>query len=252
MNRSRAKQYGLNLSEYALGAMLSPEVSPSGTTTPPTTRQRRHHLDIHRVRRSPAAVERHVAAAVQREHHLARLQHQPISTSPCPTAIVRFLESDTQTKLIAKPQLRGAEGNKMTLNLGDEIPIVTTSYTPIATGGARREPAELVSVDRTSASTSTSRQFASRSKATSCIDLIVESSSRGSDVNIARHQLSVVRIAEGQRPAATARRRIESARGAAARGRAQSAGRIPRRHQRARPASSCFRATTRPSDRPTS
>ena len=39
-----------------------------------------------------------------------------------PTAIVRFLESDTQTKLIAKPQLRGAEGNKLTLNLGDSDP----------------------------------------------------------------------------------------------------------------------------------
>jgi ATP-binding cassette subfamily F protein 3 len=30
-------------------------------------------------------------------------------------AIMKFLESDTQTKLVAKPQLRGAEGNKMTL-----------------------------------------------------------------------------------------------------------------------------------------
>ena len=27
-----------------------------------------------------------------------------------PTAIVRFLETDTNTKLVAKPQLRGAEG----------------------------------------------------------------------------------------------------------------------------------------------
>ena len=29
-----------------------------------------------------------------------------------PTAVVRFLESDTQTKLVAKPQLRGAEGHE--------------------------------------------------------------------------------------------------------------------------------------------
>ena len=57
-----------------------------------------------------------------------------------PTAIVRFLESDTHTKLVAKPQLRGAEGTKLTLNLGDEIPIVSTSYTPIATGGAGVNP----------------------------------------------------------------------------------------------------------------
>src|SRR6185369_4051799 len=33
VNRNRAKQYGLNLSEYAIGAVLSPEVSPGATTT---------------------------------------------------------------------------------------------------------------------------------------------------------------------------------------------------------------------------
>src|SRR6185295_317313 len=57
-----------------------------------------------------------------------------------PTAIVRFLESDTSTKVIAKPQLRGAEGTKLTLNVGNSIPVISTSYTPIATGGAGVNP----------------------------------------------------------------------------------------------------------------
>jgi len=39
-----------------------------------------------------------------------------------PAAFVRFLESDTNTKLVAKPQIRGVEGQKITMNLGDEIP----------------------------------------------------------------------------------------------------------------------------------
>ena len=52
-----------------------------------------------------------------------------------PTAIVRFLESDTHTKLVAKPQLRGAEGNKMTLNLGSEIPVISTVFGAAAAGG---------------------------------------------------------------------------------------------------------------------
>ena len=30
VNRTRVKQYGLNLSEYALGGIFSPEVSPNG------------------------------------------------------------------------------------------------------------------------------------------------------------------------------------------------------------------------------
>src|SRR4029453_16689615 len=33
VNRTRAKSYGLNLSEYGLGLILSPEVSPSSTPT---------------------------------------------------------------------------------------------------------------------------------------------------------------------------------------------------------------------------
>ena len=57
-----------------------------------------------------------------------------------PTAIVRFLESDATTKIVAKPQLRGAEGSKLSLKLGSRIPVVSTSYTPIATGGAGVNP----------------------------------------------------------------------------------------------------------------
>ncbi len=41
-----------------------------------------------------------------------------------PSAVIRFLESDSNTKVLAKPQLRGAEGQKVTLNLGEEIPVV--------------------------------------------------------------------------------------------------------------------------------
>ena len=52
-----------------------------------------------------------------------------------PTAIVRFLETDTHTKTIAKPQLRGAEGTKLTLNLGDDIPVLQTVFGAAAAGG---------------------------------------------------------------------------------------------------------------------
>jgi type II secretory pathway component GspD/PulD (secretin) len=37
VNRQRVKQYGLNLSEYALGGIFSPEVSPNGASTTTTT-----------------------------------------------------------------------------------------------------------------------------------------------------------------------------------------------------------------------
>src|SRR5262249_7803744 len=138
--RQRAKQYGLNLSEYALGGVLSPEVNPSqpsssttatvgggtgtttttaGRSTPPSQITSPPPFNLNTISRGFSTSDFYLAV---------------------PTAIVKFLESDTNTKLVAKPQLRGAEGMKLTLNLGDEIPIVTTSYTPIATGGPGVNP----------------------------------------------------------------------------------------------------------------
>ncbi len=82
VDRVRTKAYGLNLSEYALGAIFSPEVSPNDVTV--TTagvrvrRRRRHsrrHSDDSRHRVVDAAERREVAAAVQPEHDLARRQH---------------------------------------------------------------------------------------------------------------------------------------------------------------------------------
>ena len=57
-----------------------------------------------------------------------------------PAAAIRFLESDTETRLIAKPQLRGAKGQKLTLNLGEKCPVPSTTFTPVAHGGAAFNP----------------------------------------------------------------------------------------------------------------
>ena len=115
VNRRRIKQLGLNLSQYALGGTFSPEVAPPNTSggIPPG---------------GPPPFNLNTIS-------------QGISTADfyltVPTAVLRFLATDSQTKLIAKPQLRGAEGAKLTLNLGDEIPIVQTVFgAPVAGGFA--------------------------------------------------------------------------------------------------------------------
>ena len=100
VNRNRAKQFGINLSDYALGLTFSPEAAPPNTsgTIPPTP---------------PPPFNLNTIS-------------QGISTSDfyltVPTAFLRFLETDSRTKQLAKPQLRGAEGQELTLNLGDQIP----------------------------------------------------------------------------------------------------------------------------------
>ena len=118
VNRKRTKDLGLNLSNYSLGLTFSPEFAPpnSSATFPP---------------------------AVPPPFNLNTIS-QGISTADfylsVPTAVVRFLESDSHTKLVAKPQLRGAEGTKLTLNLGDRIPLLSTVFGAAAPGGFASVP----------------------------------------------------------------------------------------------------------------
>ena len=115
VNRTRAKQYGIELNAYALGFLFSPEVAPPNTSAPPTGPPP-----------SPPPFNVNTIS-------------QGVSTADfymtVPTARIKFLESDSQTKTIAKPQLRGAEGTKLTLNLGDEIPVLQTVFGAAASGG---------------------------------------------------------------------------------------------------------------------
>jgi general secretion pathway protein D len=118
VNRGRAKQFGISLSDYSLGLTFSPEVSPPNTSggVPPSP---------------PPPFNLNTIS-------------QGISTADfyltVPTAFVRFLETDSRTKQLAKPQLRGAEGTELTLNLGDQIPIVQTVFGAAAAGGFANIP----------------------------------------------------------------------------------------------------------------
>jgi general secretion pathway protein D len=57
-----------------------------------------------------------------------------------PTALLDFLETDTDTKLISQPRLRGLHGEKMEYIVGDEVPIPQTTFSPIAAGGVSQQP----------------------------------------------------------------------------------------------------------------
>jgi general secretion pathway protein D len=137
VDRARAKTYGLNLSEYALGGIFSPEVSPSGTTTTTTGGTGTGTTATGGTSTTPSGVKPPPPFNL---NTISRGVTTADFYMAVPTAIVRFLESDTHSKLVAKPQLRGAEGTKLTLKLGDSIPVISTSYTPIATGGAGINP----------------------------------------------------------------------------------------------------------------
>jgi general secretion pathway protein D len=100
-----------------------------------------------------------------------------------PTAIVRFLESDTRNKVIAKPQLRGAEGAKLALNLGQRIPIVSTAFTPIAGGGAAVNP--LASYQYSDVGINLEMTPRVTLEGDILLDLVVDDSAVGSDKSVA-------------------------------------------------------------------
>jgi general secretion pathway protein D len=55
---------------------------------------------------------------------------------PVPGATFTLLASDSNTKILQKPQLRALDNEKATLKIGDRVPIATGSFTPgIGSGG---------------------------------------------------------------------------------------------------------------------
>ena len=114
VNRQRVKRLGLNLSEYALGLTFSPEVAPPNTSVPPTQVGSAPPFNLNTISQGVSTADFYLSV---------------------PAAVLRFLATDTHTKLIAKPQLRGAEGAKLTLNLGDDIPVVQTVFGAAVAGG---------------------------------------------------------------------------------------------------------------------
>jgi general secretion pathway protein D len=57
-----------------------------------------------------------------------------------PSAVIRLLESDSDTKLLAQPRLRGLADEDIKTTVGQKIPIPQTTFTPIAAGGINQQP----------------------------------------------------------------------------------------------------------------
>ena len=121
VNRERAKRYGLDLARYSLGAVFSPEGPPTteGGDGAPSSVGGTGYINLNTISRGVSIADFYTAV---------------------PAAVVNLLEQDTHTRLIAQPQLRGQEGTELTLNLGQEIPVPTTAFTPLAAGGASFNP----------------------------------------------------------------------------------------------------------------
>ncbi len=74
-----------------------------------------------------------------------------------PSAYLQFLETDSDTKMVAQPRLRGFADEEIHHLVGEKIPVPQTTWNPIAAGGYSQQPVTPINT-RTSASTSSSRR----------------------------------------------------------------------------------------------
>jgi len=124
VNRTRARQFGLDLGNYAINAVFSPEADPRSTVggtgaDAGTSTLNGRAFNANTITRGISTNDFYLAV---------------------PSAIVRFLETDSETRVMAKPQMRGAEGIPVELKLGEDIPVPSTTFTPVAAGGANSQP----------------------------------------------------------------------------------------------------------------
>ena len=95
--RDRAKRYGLNLGSYQIGLVFSPEAAP----------------DLAPGKRRPT---RSTSTRFRRGEHCGLLPVDSLGGD-------QFPRIDSKTKVLAKTHLRGAENQKVSLNLGEEVPV---------------------------------------------------------------------------------------------------------------------------------
>lgn len=71
---------------------------------------------------------------------LRNLTASDILLANLPTLYYRLLKSDTNTRTLANPQLRTSEGIPALARFGDRVPVPSTTFAPIATGGTPQQP----------------------------------------------------------------------------------------------------------------
>jgi general secretion pathway protein D len=86
-----------------------------------------------------------IASGIFPDPSVRRLEDGPydrenLVVTSLPGAVLRLLETDSSTRLLANPQLRISEGQTAQARFGDQVPVPVTTFTAIATGGLPQQP----------------------------------------------------------------------------------------------------------------
>jgi general secretion pathway protein D len=83
-------------------------------------------------------------ADVNRENLTLRdvrnLTQSDVFLTNVPALYYRLLKQDTNTRILANPQLRTSEGMPAQARFGERVPVPVTTFSPIATGGISQQP----------------------------------------------------------------------------------------------------------------
>ncbi|MFQ6082159.1 MAG: secretin N-terminal domain-containing protein [Candidatus Aminicenantia bacterium] len=109
VNKSRMREYGIELSNYQITESLVPGTVSGDITS--------------------SLVRGHMFYAIDSSDFLFSI----------PSVSYKLLESDTKSKIIAKPQLRVVDGETVSVKLGDKVPVPVTTFVPIAAGGVNQQ-----------------------------------------------------------------------------------------------------------------
>ena len=111
VNRTRAREYGIELSQYSVTEAYLPETGTGTEATASTIR-------LHRLGHTDAS------------DYLLTL----------PSINYKLLKTDRNSRIKARPQLRVVDGQKVEVRLGDKVPIPTTSFVPYNVGAPNQQP----------------------------------------------------------------------------------------------------------------
>ena len=71
---------------------------------------------------------------------LRNLSQSDVLLANLPSLYYRLLKADANTRILANPQLRTSDGTTAQARFGDQVPVPTTTFAPIATGGTPQQP----------------------------------------------------------------------------------------------------------------
>jgi general secretion pathway protein D len=71
---------------------------------------------------------------------LTNLSQSDVLLANLPSLYYRLLKTDVNTRILANPQLRSSDGTTAQARFGEQVPVPTTTFAPIATGGTPQQP----------------------------------------------------------------------------------------------------------------